>query len=64
MRPVIHFVVMQLSRLWRPAISLGLLVTLTGCIEWAQPTATQETGVQRYIAGMQTLDGEIGRAHV
>ena len=57
MRPVIQFVLMQLSRLWRPAISLGLLVALTGCIEWAQPTATQESGVQRYIAGMQTLDG-------
>ena len=57
MRPVIHALLIQLSRLWRPAISLGLLVALTGCIEWAQPTATQESGVQRYIAGMQTLDG-------
>ena len=58
MRSVFHSLLMQLSRLWRPALSLGLVVALTGCIEWAQPTATQESGVQRYIAGMQTLDGK------
>ncbi len=57
MHPVIHFMMMQLSRLWRPAISLGLLVALTGCIEWKQPTASQEVGVARYISGVQTLDG-------
>lgn len=57
MRPVIHFMMMQLSRLWRPAISFGLLVALTGCIEWKQPTASQEVGVARYISGVQTLDG-------
>jgi hypothetical protein len=47
----------HLARLWRPALSLGVLVMLTGCIEWAQPTASQEADVQRYIAGVQTLDG-------
>ena len=48
----------QLLRLWRPALSLGVvLITMTGCIEWAQPMQSSELTVARYIAAVQDVAG-------
>ena len=48
----------QLVRLWRPALSLGVvLIAMTGCIEWAQPMQSSELTVARYIAAVQDVAG-------
>ena len=48
----------QLLRLWRPALSLGVvLIAMTGCIEWAQPMQSSELTVARYIAAVQDVAG-------
>jgi hypothetical protein len=45
----------QLARLWRPAMTLGLLVFVqTACVRY--PAPSDDAGVSRYVSGVQLTD--------
>ena len=45
------------SRLWRPALTASLLVTLTACIEWEQSLASERPTIANYVSAVETIDG-------
>ena len=59
MRQGIRHLWSHVRRLWRPALTLSLLVAgTTQCIEWKQPTASTATSVAAYVAAVQTATGD------
>ena len=45
--------------IWRPALTLCLLVLPVGCIEWEQSLATERPTIANYISAVTTLDASI-----
>ncbi|MBI1809205.1 MAG: hypothetical protein HYR75_04845 [Gemmatimonadetes bacterium] len=59
MRLPVMRIVNAIRRLWRPALTLGvLLLAMPACIEWKQPTAVEEATIANYVASVQTADGQ------
>lgn len=60
MRHAITRFLNELRRLWRPALTLSVVsaMTTTACIEWKQPTASENATIARYVASVQTADGQ------
>lgn len=55
---ILHFL-NQVRRLWRPALTLVLvLASSSGCIEWKQPTEAEESSIARYISAVETVAGD------
>lgn len=60
MRNAISRFLIEVRRLWRPALTLSVVsaMTTTACIEWKQPTAAENATIARYVASVQTADGQ------
>ena len=60
MRNAISRFLNEFRRLWRPALTLSVVsaLTTTSCIEWKQPTAAENATIARYVASVQTADGQ------
>ncbi len=56
---LIRLIATHLRRLWRPAMTVAVVLTSwTRCIEWKQPMAAEASGIATYVAGVQTLTGD------
>lgn len=59
MRTMLRGIVMLVRRVWRPALTLVVVVAaFGGCIEWKQPTSITAPSVSQYVAGVQTVSGD------
>jgi len=59
MRHPILRIIRAVRRLWHPALLGAVAVTtMSACIEWRQPLATEDATIARYVASVQTSDGQ------
>ena len=50
----------EIRHLWRPALTFLVMVAGTSrCIEWKQPMETEDSSIARYIAAVQTAQGDV-----
>ena len=58
MRKFAHTMATLLTRLWRPSLSLGLVLLATqACVRWQPTEESEPNGITRYITSVQTVDG-------
>lgn len=58
MRKLAHSIAKLFARLWRPSLSLGIVLLATqACVRWQPSEESEPNGITRYITSVQTIDG-------
>jgi hypothetical protein len=56
MRNVRNLLVM-ISRLWRPALTMGVLLSVSACVEWNDPLTSERPSIANYVSAVETVGG-------